>query len=159
MTHGQPSNSLQSVPSRFQRWEWRVRLFARAVFFIFLLTAALGLFGRGPLARASLTVEGVECTYDRFLRNEGSFGFRLPAASATVELRAEGIFEPEDRIVVEPGTAQTLTGGGVRTFIVPVEEGRSVEVRLTWEPARCGPRRGRFVVGSAILPVRAVAYP
>ncbi|HVK70477.1 MAG TPA: hypothetical protein VM694_38755 [Polyangium sp.] len=62
----------------FERASMRVRRVGRAVLFLFVLLAALGLFGEGPLSHASAgDASGLFVRYERFTRLDGTTRFEI----------------------------------------------------------------------------------
>ncbi|MDI1428452.1 hypothetical protein [Polyangium sorediatum] len=62
----------------FERTSMRVRRVGRALLFLFVLLAALGLFGDGPLSHARAgDASGLFVRYERFLRVDGTTRFEI----------------------------------------------------------------------------------
>jgi hypothetical protein len=53
---------------RFQRREWRVQRVAWLAFALIIVAALAGVFGRGPLSKASVSGAGLRLHYERFAR-------------------------------------------------------------------------------------------
>ena len=70
----------------FQRREWRVQRAGWWTIWLVLVLALGGVFGRGPLARATLGGIGnpLRAEYDRFARHGGESDLRLHVAPAAV---------------------------------------------------------------------------
>lgn len=88
----------------FQRKAWRVQRWGWAVLALALALAALGLFSEGPLSRARASVEGLEISYQRVLRND---------AAASITMRLSGPFTGNE-VVIDPVLAAGL---GIETIL------------------------------------------
>jgi hypothetical protein len=136
----------------FQRLQWRIQRVAWVAIALLILASLLGLFGRGPLSRASaggpqspLTID-----YDRFVRvgDETELVLHLgPGAVVGKRARVGLASDYLDRLHVERITPQpeAIEAGGSRHVFVFLladgEEGASVTLHL--KPSHAGPLPGR----------------
>lgn len=87
----------------FQRKAWAVQRWGWGAIGLALALAALGLFSEGPLSRARASVDGLDISYQRVLRND---------AAASITLRLTGPFA-RNEVVIDPALAAGL---GVETI-------------------------------------------
>jgi hypothetical protein len=72
----------------FQRRVWRVPRVGWLIIGAAVVAALLGLFGTGPLSRASTDGGGLTVEYDRFARREQTHA--APPCPAAIEVRCAG---------------------------------------------------------------------
>jgi hypothetical protein len=60
-----------------ERREWRVQRVAWGLLAVFVLAGAAGVFGDGPVARATVARPGFELSYDRFTRHHSPDALEL----------------------------------------------------------------------------------
>jgi hypothetical protein len=148
----------------FERTSRRVRRVAQTLLGLFVLLAALGLFGDGPLSHARAGDEsGFFVRYERFTRVDGLTHFEIhPRAHAAAPRRlfvSTSLFERGEieRFVPEPSSVEVAADRSVVTF-PRVEAGGLVVLVL--RPSR--PGRLRFSVGeegSPMLDLALFVYP
>jgi hypothetical protein len=143
----------------FQRRSWRVQRVAWLAGLLLLAGAMLGLFGSGPLSRATVDVPGLmRVEYQRFARYETPETLTihlLPAAtggsSVQVGLDRQYLDRSKvDSIVPPPQRVRAADDRLVYEFDV-ARPGGALTVALVLEPQRIGWARGRITLerGSA----------
>ncbi|MDC0740438.1 hypothetical protein [Polyangium mundeleinium] len=108
----------------FERTSMRVRRVGRAVLFLFVLLAALGLFGEGPLSHATAgDASGFFVRYERFTRVDGATRFEIrPRAQSSAAPRrlflSASLFERGhiEHFVPEPSLVEIHADRSAITF-------------------------------------------
>ncbi|MDI1479576.1 hypothetical protein [Polyangium sp. y55x31] len=149
----------------FERTTRRVRSVGRALLYVFVLLAAAGLFGDGPLSHALAGDEsGFFVRYERFARVDGMIRFeihpRAPSAAAPRRIFAsEALFEHGhvERFVPEPSSVEIAADRSIFTF--PRMEAGGLVV-LVVRPLRPGLLRFSLgEEGSPALDLSLFVYP
>ncbi|WP_170228933.1 hypothetical protein [Polyangium fumosum] len=149
----------------FERTSMRVRRVGRALLFLFVLLAALGLFGDGPLSHARAgDASGLFVRYERFTRVDGTTRFEIhPRVQSSAAPRrlflSASLFEHGhiEHFVPEPSSLEMTADRSVIT-LPRVEAGGLIVLVL--RPVR--PGRLRFSLGeegSPALDLSLFVYP
>jgi hypothetical protein len=155
----------------FQRKSWTAERVGWVVMALFVLAAAAGLLGSGPLGHATAGVPGVMAVdYERFARLETSetLTIRLePAAipARTVRLSLSREFLDGSKVVsILPAPERVESAAGRLVFVFAVAEPRTpMVVTFNVEPQQFG--RSQGIIGLESLPeprfvtFRQLVYP
>lgn len=151
----------------FQRRWWTVERICYPVFALLILGGLAGVFGRGPLSRASVGSEGIgpRVDYERFAR------FRTPTlmlvhaggdADSTVRVRVTGSMTerlPVSRIVPQPAEQIPVSGGQEYIWHAAASPDTS-SIRFVLEPGKVGRSEGSVQInGSAPMQLSQFVYP
>lgn len=154
--------------ARFRRREWAVQRLGWVVLWVFLLSGAAGLFGRGPMARAHAADQsGWRIEYERFARNRTPTtltmtipvgGLRGDTAAVWLDRKyAEQV--AIERVTPEPVTVAVEPGRLIFHFLVSRAEG-SVRVAFDLQPQAVGWLHGRAgSLGSLGIAFTQLVYP
>ncbi|MDI1442825.1 hypothetical protein [Polyangium sp. 6x1] len=149
----------------FERTSRRVRRVARSLLYVFVLLAALGLFGDGPLSHARAGHEsGFFVRYERFARVDGTTRFQIhphPGSSAAPRrlFVSTSLFERGhvEQFVPEPASVEIAADRSIITF-PRVESGGFVV--LVMRPLRPGALRFSLgEEGGPTLDLALFVYP
>ena len=151
----------------FQRREWAVERTAWVVGLVLLAAAALGLFGDGPLARATVrTPDGIlAVAYDRFARAEAptTLRVRVAAAAAGDALRVALDRSYVERVDVErviPVPRRVETAGEWVTWVFDVTAPGPATIVFRLQHDRPGRPTARLRLGEGrALAFTALVYP
>ncbi|HSK91596.1 MAG TPA: hypothetical protein VK875_09800 [Euzebyales bacterium] len=138
-----PGIELDDSP-RFAARERQVRRVAGVLMATFVVLAALGLFGFGPLSSTATGGPGYEVTYDRFGRNGAPFGIDLRSTGGgplRVWIEAPLLEALELDQVTPAAASERLVGGGVLFTFADGQDPGSVRFAFTADTV--GPARGR----------------
>jgi protein-L-isoaspartate(D-aspartate) O-methyltransferase len=147
----------------FQRKEWATQRVAWVGFALVLLAAAIGLFGGGPLSRATRGAEGAQIEFDRFTRREKPFDLvvRLAAAGSetiTVEIASEIL-----RDVAVEGTTPTTelerSGENGGRFEFAATPGLPAMLKFRLQSSTPGLHAGTIRVDGVPLSFSTFVYP
>jgi hypothetical protein len=155
----------------FQRKSWTVQRVGWVVMALFVIAAAAGLLGSGPLSHATADVPGVMAVeYQRFARLETSetLTIRLePAAipAGTVRLSVNREFLDASKVAsVLPAPRRVESAAGRLVFVFAVAEPRTpMVVTFSIEPQEIG--RSQGIIGLESIPepryvtFRKLVYP
>jgi hypothetical protein len=152
----------------FQRREWRVQRVGRAVMVLLLFAALAGVFGAGPLSRATAGErETLAVEYDRFLRRGADNRLTVRVGPRAATGREVRLWVPPrylermhyERAVPEP--QRTVFAPGRLWLIFPVASpGTPFEVVLDFKPQQVGPARAALgVAGGPTLSLSQFVYP
>jgi hypothetical protein len=147
----------------FQRREWIGERVGWAVLVLIVLAASLGLFGSGPVSRATAEAPGrLRVEYARFARSQTSETLTVhleSAATAAGEVRVALDREYLERSRVESVVPQPLRVEGRADRLVYVfraaRPGEPLAIAFLLHPERLGVSRGRV----SLEPVRAADQP
>lgn len=133
-TGGMPTRTLEiDEDLKAQRRLWKIQDYGRALIAIFLFTAALGLFGDGPLTRGVHRINGVEFRFDRFATRSNEHEIEVfPTQKIWISeeslkgMKLERIMpEPSGQTWVESGLTLSFDEPTrVRIFLKPSTPGR-----------------------------------
>ena len=151
-----------------QRW-WQVEKIGWGVMLLLVLAGLSGVFGRGPLSRATAEASdgSAKVEYERFARNHtpASLAVTLRGAAlqpprATVWLSRELTASmPVSRVEPQPVSAAPHADGTTWTFDVPAATD-SATVRFVVEPASPWRKRGQLRAGTgAAVELPIFVYP
>ena len=152
----------------FQRREWRMERIGWAALATFVVAAAGGAFGDGPMSHASASDDSGQLLihYDRFVRASAPAELRLqivPAAAKNGELTVWADWSylrhvEVSSIVPEPTRVEQHSQRVVYVFAVP-QAVESAEIAFRYRPTRAGRLYGRFGVSNeAAATVRQFAF-
>jgi hypothetical protein len=155
----------------FQRRAWMIQRVGWAVMTVFVLAAAAGVLGSGPLSHARADLPGtMSVEYQRFARFETNetLTVRLePAATGadTVRLSLDRAFLDAARmasVLPTPTRVESAAGGLVYVFAV-AEPRTPLVVAFNFEPQEIGRQRGTIGVETAAglrsVTFRQLVYP
>jgi hypothetical protein len=141
----------------YQRREWRAQRFGWWALTLFVAAAALGVFGGGPLSRATAASAdgGLRLDYDRFVRSGAPARIFVhvagrPAADPGGPLQLEFSRDFIDAIRLErvtPEPASILVGPDIVSLHLPNAGNGHTTVVLDFEPLRAGRLTGRVAAG------------
>lgn len=154
----------------FQRREWVAQRIVWGLMALFVLAAAVGLLGSGPLSHARIDVPALMAVeYERFARFETSetLAVRLePAATAdeTVRLSLNRDFLDSAKIeTVLPPPARVEAMAGRLVYVFAVAERRvPLTVTFTFDPQKVGVHEGTVALESGEtrrVTFRQLVYP
>lgn len=135
-----------------QRRGWRMERVAWGAMALVLVAATLGLFGYGPLSRATAgSPEGLSMEYDRFQRAKAPTEYRFdvdPALAADGRLRLRfdrSLLDEVELQSVVPEPEAVRAGPGYTEFEFAVAPGaqRAARVEFQFQPSTFGRVRGR----------------
>jgi hypothetical protein len=139
-------------PERFLQRERAVQNIGVAILTLFAVAGLAGLFGNGPLAKASVTSGGVTVRFERFARQ--TFRTELDISVAGVNAPSVAVTMPRafldrvDMLDLRPADTLKRMDGGVATFEVPAHNG-SASLVLYYEPKSYGVLETDVSVGGA----------
>jgi hypothetical protein len=129
---------------------WRVERVGWALTTLLVVAATLGLFGDGPLARASASVaDGTSVRYERFARTRRPVDIEAvrPARADSARVRvSEEFLRAVDLLAVDPPPSRWRVAGGERIYEF---EGATSSVILRVEYRRAGRVAGSIAWGAA----------
>jgi hypothetical protein len=146
---------------RWRRTQWIVW----TVMILFVIAGLLGLFGRGPMSKKTVTEGATQVEYERFAR------YRTPAPM-TVSLLPSNASSPQvemqlddtllDGLRAEQTKPQPLSwrhagSSAVLTFDRP--RSGMLRVHFAQEPPRAGPTTGHVVVDGHSFTIKQFVYP
>jgi hypothetical protein len=151
----------------FQRREWRVQQVGRVLMALLVAGGLLGLFGGGPLSRASVTdAAGLRVDYARFARVQSPTALRIHVHPRAVSAgRAEVWLDREyllDGLVlaVDPTPAAVNVASDRLTYAFDVADPtRPAVVVLHLRLQRAGLRTGRVGTAGGSVSFRQLVYP
>jgi hypothetical protein len=158
----------EDVP--FQRRAWVAQRIAWVLMALFVLAAAVGLLGSGPLSHAHIDVPGLMTVeYERFARFETSetLTVRLEAAATageTVRLSLNRDFLDSAKVeTVLPPPARVEAIAGRLVYVFALAERRvPLSVTFTFDPQKIGVHEGTVGLESAEtrrVTFRQLVYP
>ena len=153
----------------YQRREWRAQRFGWWALTVFVAAAGLGVFGGGPLSRATASSAdgGLRLEYERFVRSGAPARMLVhvagsPAGDPGRALQLEFSRDFIDAIRLErvtPEPASILVGPDIVSLHLPDAGSGPVTVVLDFEPLRAGRLTGRVAAGGGrALTFRQLAY-
>lgn len=127
----------------FQRREWAVQRFGWYALTIFVIAAALGLFGSGPLSRARAGDDHLNVEYERFVRRGAPTRLRISSGTSPgtrPELRiAEPYFDDVRIHAIVPEPEGIERGDGQVTLHFGRDGGEgALTVTIDLDPGRAG---------------------
>lgn len=148
---------------RFHEREWRVQRIGWVVLILFLLTGALGLLGKGPMADDTIALTNGSLQFDRFARRhaptEWVINYSQPPADGSLEFAIDSTFLSEfevKAITPEPDTTEIKAGEVVFTFAA--QSGGRIVFHL--DPQTMGVSHGKLRFNDAeAIPLRQIIYP
>lgn len=147
----------------FQRGDWRARSVSAFLFGAVLLAAALGVFGGGPLARASARGDGLRVEFERFARHGRASALKVEIDAAgddEVTIAVEGgYFTDATFESIFPRPVITTDSGDVQRFTFSARKDEPVVVRFKYLPPPPGAHRGAVRVGGVAVDVSSFVYP
>jgi hypothetical protein len=151
----------------FQRREWRIQRAGRIVMALVVAGGLLGLFGTGPLSRATATdAAGLRLQYGRFERVQSPTALRIHVHPRAVSAgRAEVWLDRaylRDGLVldVSPAPAATAVTSDRLVYAFDVADpARPVEVVIHVKLQRPGLRAGRVGGAAGSVSFRQLVYP
>jgi hypothetical protein len=151
----------------FQRREWRVQRVGRIVMAVIVAGGVLGLFGTGPLSRATATDPGgLRVEYGRFERVQAPTTLRIhvhpravSAGRAEVWIDREYLLESQVVDVNPPPAAVAVTADRVVYAFDVREPGRPAVVVVHLRHQRAGLPTGRVGVANGAVSFRQLVYP
>lgn len=152
----------------YQEKAWRVERVAVVVGTLFLLAAALGLFGRGPLSEGEAGTRGgpLQLDYERFTRvgaqsdltaRIGPVG--LPGTRIELAISGEYLEDMEvQQVLPDPDSVEVGSERVTYTFAAAdAPEVREIKFRM--QPREIGLHRAEVAVGDTRLEFSQLAYP
>jgi hypothetical protein len=151
----------------FQRREWRVQKVGQVLMAILVAAGLGGLFGDGPLSRATVTdAAGLDVAYGRFERVEAPTDLRIHVHPRAVRGgRAEVWLDREylrDTMIlsVDPAPAAAAVAHDRLVYAFDVADpAQAVDVVIHLKLQRAGLRRARVGVAGGSVSFRQVVYP
>ena len=151
----------------FQRREWRVQRVGRVVMALLVAGGLLGLFGAGPLSRATATgPAGLRVEYGRFERVQAPTALRIHVHPQAVSAgRAEVWLDREYLdgsliLDVEPPPAAVAVAGDRLVYAFDVADPtRPAVVVVHLRLQHAGLRSGRVGVAAGSVSFRQLVYP
>jgi hypothetical protein len=148
MTQRSPTLELEEN-LRFQQREWRVQRLGWWLLSLFVLAAALGLFGHGPLSRgrAGDRSAPIRVQYERFVRLGASSRITLQVLSPVQAAGRERVLRINreyfdrvrfERVIPEPTTVDVGPVDALLHFAAPVADTGPWTIVLEVEPLRAG---------------------
>jgi hypothetical protein len=163
------TDSLESGENiSFQQGWWALERIAYPVFLLLILGGLAGVFGRGPLSRASASgsdpMQRVE--YERFARFRTPTAMIVHAAPAsadstiTVRITGSGAERiPVSRIVPQPEQQQPVPGGQQYQWHA-ASAGDTTSIRFVLEPGRVGRSESSVQINNAVpVQLSQFVYP
>ena len=150
-----------SEDMRHERREWIVQRIGWAAMAGFLVAAAAGLFGSGPMARASEGGDDLKVDYAMFARREAPDELRVRARSAGPDLRVaiSGAFLTENELEsVTPEPDATLLEGDDLVHVFRAGPGIH-EIVFELRPHRLGRQEATVSSGDASVHIQQLVYP
>jgi hypothetical protein len=132
---------------RFSRREWIFERAMWALMLLFVLTAAVGVFGGGPLSRGrAATADGrMEIRYQRFVRYQTPTSIIVTLRRLSPEERTIQLFVGHNLLQgfrltqMSPQPQETVHVGGAIRYTFPIERGETqLVVRFEVEPDGLG---------------------
>ncbi|HZW08550.1 MAG TPA: hypothetical protein VFF69_01485 [Phycisphaerales bacterium] len=147
----------------FQRKDWAAQRIGWIVFAIVLLSAALGVFGGGPLSRASTGADGAQVQYERFVRREKPFELvvRLDAAkSETVAVEiASRVLRAVSVEGITPAPESERSGENGGRFEFAATPGAPAMLKFRLQSSNPGLHAGTIRVDGVPLSFSTFVYP
>lgn len=155
---------------KFHQRSWRLQRVAWVIMALLLLAALLGLFGSGPLSRATLVDESgtISLNYERFARREAPTALRVHLAANAVDddeirlwISRDYIDEVEiERITPQPSATEVGVDRLIYTFQA-VESGQPVTIILHLKAAHTGSLPGQLGLSErkSFLSFKHFVYP
>ena len=150
-----------------QRREWIVERVGWALMAITLAGGLLGLFGQGPLARASRTEGPVRLDFERIVRRAQSTQLRLDIAPEAIRDNVLAVWVDEGflkqvlliGIAPEPASSASADGRRIYRFSSP-PGGQPSHIMIDFEHRTSGARTGRLGVATGPpIPFNQVVLP
>lgn len=152
---------IDSAPALERRWAWVERTCV-LLMLILLTLAILTVFGRGPLATASIRrpAAGVEISYERVARLQSPqvlelrLGDGALPAGAPPSVRLSRQFLEHfsiEHVTPMPTTERALDNGGIEFGFeadAPGATRRLRSIRIALTPDKLGPMKGRITIGN-----------
>lgn len=168
MARARQDNDLQiDADLAHQRREWRAEHIGWWLMALLLSGALLGLFGDGPVGKASVgEPAGLMVEYDRLQRSSAPTEWRLHIDAGlvrddTVRVRFDQVLIDDiqiDSIVPEP--REVVAGTGWTEFVFDVAPGADARVNVQFRPNTFGRRSGRVAAqGASPVLVDQFIYP
>jgi hypothetical protein len=139
-------------PERFLRHERAIQKIGVVVLTLFAVAGLAGVFGNGPLAKASVTSGGATVRFERFARQTfrteldiSVDGVNAPTVAVTLP---RTFLDRVDMLDLRPPDALKRMDSGVATFEVPAHNG-SASLVLHYEPKTYGVLEADVSVGGA----------
>ena len=149
-----------------RRW-WRIERGGWMVLALFVLLGMSGVFGRGPLSKATAGEAGgpLRVEYERMARNHTptvitAYLRPMGAGEQTVWLSRDLLDGmPISRVVPQPASASATADGQLYAFRLPAGSD-SAKVEFYVEPGRVGRRSGRVALaGTPPLTLKQFVFP
>jgi hypothetical protein len=151
----------------FQRREWRVQRVGRALMALVVAGGLLGLFGGGPLSRATVTDGGgLRVDYGRFERVQAPTALRIHVHPRAVSDGRAEVWVDRDYLLdgqvvgVDPAPVASATGADRLVYVFDVADPtRPVVVTIHLRLQHAGLRAGRIGVAGGTVSFRQLVYP
>jgi hypothetical protein len=151
----------------FHRTNWRAERIGWFFILAIMVSAVLGLAGRGPLGVTRVGDETLAVVYDRVMRNDarGTVTIRLgPSVTHDSVVRlwaSQGILHSCSPDEIVPTPDEVVTGGDQMTFRIHVTPGAdSATVILNCAPRATGVRQGALgIVNGPSVTLRTLVLP
>jgi hypothetical protein len=152
----------------FQRREWRMERMGWVALAGFVIAAAAGVFGDGPLSRASASDDSGQLVirYERFLRASASSELHLQVVASTANNGELTIWADPSylrhievlSVVPEPKRVEQL-GPHIAYVFAITAAAESAEIAFRYKPTRAGRLHGSFGVSKeAPVALRQFAF-
>jgi hypothetical protein len=147
-----------------QRREWVLQRAAWVVVGLILAGSLAGAFGKGPLSRRTLHVQGLTLTYDRIVRFQDQIELRVRVeggASGVVSLEVgdDYLSHVELKSVVPEPEEQRSRPGVVELRFRPARAGEPVEVSVRVKVEKVGTLKGSVSAGAGVLRFEQFCLP
>lgn len=147
---------------KVQRWSWKFERAGWAAIALVLVLAMLGVFSTGPLsaATAGSLDDGIEASYQRFLRTNGEASLDIEIAPDQIR---EGAFtlwigteylEKTSQMVIEPEPESIRLDGDRQVLTFPATPSGPVRISISYQPETIG----RLAVAIGIVDGPTVSF-
>lgn len=156
---------LNDSPRFEDNWA-KVKAVLIVVLALFVAGGLAGVFGRGPLSRASaqLPASGAQVSWERFARNhtagEISVEFTSPGPSPAAEIAFDRPLLDHVKITTtQPRAAIERANGAGAVYGFQMGPGGRGKVVFSVEPSKSGPADGAITVNGERLPLNIFVWP
>ena len=151
---------------RSTRRIWRMERIGWVSLALVLLLAALGVFGRAPLAHATIDAQGARLEYERILRHGAPSEIRLHVGAEVLRGDSLRVWASRDWVdamevkAVVPEPRRVATGGGRVLYVISVAGGDSATVTWRIDPDGEWDQRGELAIeGGPTIAFRQFILP
>lgn len=138
---------------------WVIQRIGWVVLFCFLILAALGLFGEGPLSSTQMQAQDISFRYERFVRYEHGFRFQFQSAGESMDtVSIPQVYLKVFRLMkVVPEPLKEITSPGYLNFVF--EGRRNAVITFYLNPIKTTRVSTAIKVNSHIFQISQIIYP